>query len=658
MLLLAFVCAPAHAISRDEVLARAEAWLADGPLYSWDAWYTETVSGECCYRTDCSGFVSVLWGLPAPGHTTYSFAGGVWDDGVSYVIDPSELLPGDALNEPGDPSAGTGHIMLYVSGDFASGYVEVYHSYATGQPAAHEWVYINPSEWVPIRYVGIEDCEAEACDLIDNDCDGQVNEDYVCEIAAEPAVDASRHDTGTHTDVDGDGLADVCGRNADGFRCARAATGAETAVLAYFSDANGFNDVANSATVRTADVNGDGRADACGRQDAEGFRCFLSDGSAFGTVVDGPDWTDANGWADLSNYATIRMADINGDGMDDVCGRGDITFDCYLSDGAALQASTYSVALPDAYGMNQAMYYDTIRLADINADALKDLCIRGPAGFACYLNDGMNFTTKVDGPGLADGYGWGQVQYYTTLDMPDINADERADICIRGPDRVYCWASTGAGFGDTIEGPGLSDGYGWSLEPYRSTMRWADVDGDGRDDLCARGVDDVYCWRSTGTGFDEGFVGPTLSDANGWLDHANYATLALADRTGDGRADLCARGDAGVVCYESTGSSFGAATAGPAWGDAQGWATFEAYDTIAFAGGHEVQEDDTAGGGDSAGGDDSAGDDPARRSPRLPDGIATCGCAAGPTDPKGWFGVTLLGVLAWVRRRTRRSFET
>jgi len=147
-----------RALTRCEVLDAAQRWVDDGVMYSWDAWYTDPTTGWCCYRTDCSGCVSAVWRLPPPGHTTYSFAGGPWDDGVSYVIDASELQPGDALNYPGDPSAGTGHIMLYVSGDFYSGSVEVYEEYGHGHPAVRRWRTINPSIYLPIRLNGIEPC--------------------------------------------------------------------------------------------------------------------------------------------------------------------------------------------------------------------------------------------------------------------------------------------------------------------------------------------------------------------------------------------------------------------------------------------------------------------------------------------------------------------
>ena len=34
-----------------------------------------------------------------------------------------------------------------------------------------------------------------------------------------------------------------------------------------------------------------------------------------------PGWTDAGGWTDPSQYSTIRLADVNGDGSDELLGR-------------------------------------------------------------------------------------------------------------------------------------------------------------------------------------------------------------------------------------------------------------------------------------------------------------------------------------------------
>ena len=88
-------------------LDRAYNWIDLGVMYSETSEYDG-------YRKDCSGFVSYVWQLTDhPGDTTYSLAGGPWNADNSVRIDWSQLTPGDAINFPGDPAAGTGHVMLW-----------------------------------------------------------------------------------------------------------------------------------------------------------------------------------------------------------------------------------------------------------------------------------------------------------------------------------------------------------------------------------------------------------------------------------------------------------------------------------------------------------------------------------------------------------------
>jgi len=87
---------------RRAIIDRALDWVARGVMYS-----QTPQSREGGYRTDCSGLVSMAWGLGPPGNTTHSFAGGPWDNGKSRRINWNELQPGDALNSPQH------HIMLF-----------------------------------------------------------------------------------------------------------------------------------------------------------------------------------------------------------------------------------------------------------------------------------------------------------------------------------------------------------------------------------------------------------------------------------------------------------------------------------------------------------------------------------------------------------------
>src|SRR6185436_3969687 len=104
-----------------------------------------------------------------------------------------------------------------------------------------------------------------------------------------------------------------------------------------------------------------------------------------------------------------------------------------------------------------------------------------------------------------------------------------------------CHLSTGDGFGDTIDGPAWSTDSGWGQYDNWSTIRLGDVDGDGDLDVCARAGKGIVCALWEDGAYGPSFDGPPLSDAAGWDEPARFRTLRLADVDGDGKADLCAR---------------------------------------------------------------------------------------------------------------------
>jgi hypothetical protein len=116
----------------------------------------------------------------------------------------------------------------------------------------------------------------------------------------------------------------------------------------WFSNDLSVNfDEDNWPTVRYADVDGDGLADACGRHDA-GIQCVLAragkgfdyaagyDPTAPGSVriaQNGADQRQKGSFND-NNWKTIQFADVTGDGRADACIRMDYGFQCWVSTGA------------------------------------------------------------------------------------------------------------------------------------------------------------------------------------------------------------------------------------------------------------------------------------------------------------------------------------
>ncbi|MCA9547377.1 MAG: phosphodiester glycosidase family protein, partial [Myxococcales bacterium] len=113
----------------------------------------------------------------------------------------------------------------------------------------------------------------------------------------------------TSTDVDGDGRADVCGRGAAGLWCHRAGDGGFAAARAFevaLSDAQGWADPSNGSTLRFGDLDGDGRADVCARANA-GIRCWLGAPDGVGDRWVGPALSDDEGYAAPGRYAPLLL---------------------------------------------------------------------------------------------------------------------------------------------------------------------------------------------------------------------------------------------------------------------------------------------------------------------------------------------------------------
>jgi hypothetical protein len=369
-------------------------------------------------------------------------------------------------------------------------------------------------------------------------------------------------------DLNGDGRADLCGRAADGVHCALATGttfGSVTRWTGDFSNAGGWHQGPQYySTIALPDVNGDGRADVCGRG-SPGIYCALSSGTGFGAAtVWTANFTDAGGWTTPHYYSTIRYPDVNGDGRADVCGRGSTGIHCALSTGAGFGAPTlWTANFTDAGGWTAPHYYSTIRFPDANGDGRADVCGRGGTGIHCALSTGTGFgAPTLWTANFTDAGGWNQgPHYYGTIRFIDLDADGRADICGRGSLGIHCALSSGSAYGPvTLWTDGFANAGSWHTGPqYYSTIRFADMNGDDRADVCGRGTPGIYCALSTGAGFGTPALWTNnFTDAGGWnLGPHYYATIRLPDLNGDGRADICGRGSPGIYCSLSSGGAFG-----------------------------------------------------------------------------------------------------
>ncbi|NKE61030.1 NlpC/P60 family protein [Lentzea sp. PSKA42] len=93
----------------NEILARAASW--SSVPYSQTGFHTNEYG---TYRTDCSGFASMAWGLPGRPLDPHGGLNSVELAGISRQIDKNDLLPGDLLIDArGDHTAR--HVTIFVS---------------------------------------------------------------------------------------------------------------------------------------------------------------------------------------------------------------------------------------------------------------------------------------------------------------------------------------------------------------------------------------------------------------------------------------------------------------------------------------------------------------------------------------------------------------
>jgi hypothetical protein len=130
-------------LTRTQILARAETWVRAKVPYSMTAYWKDG------YRQDCSGFVSMAWGLDANAWT-----GDLRDYAVR--IGKDALRPGDVLlfHNAADPRLGS-HVVLF------GGWTDASHTHYTGYEQTRPGTRVrttpyaywtNSARYVPYRY--------------------------------------------------------------------------------------------------------------------------------------------------------------------------------------------------------------------------------------------------------------------------------------------------------------------------------------------------------------------------------------------------------------------------------------------------------------------------------------------------------------------------
>jgi len=305
-------------------------------------------------------------------------------------------------------------------------------------------------------------------------------------------------------------------------------------------------------SIRLADVNGDGKADIVGRN-AGGIYVALSTGLGFANQEQwSSEFSDDNGWAVAQYSSTIRWADVNGDQKADLIIRSADGIRVALSTGSGFEQSTlWSGFFSDdaTQPWNKvAGYSQTISMADVNGDGLSDIVARGPEGVYFGLSSSTSFiqptlwTTEFSDKGTVP---WKEHRYSSTFQLADVNGDGRADLIVRGPKGILVSLSTGDGFQTaSLWSESFSNASGWINDVSADkAMRSGDVNGDGMADIMVRGRDGVHVLISTGHTFLED---RSWYQSN-YTDYFQNNTFQCADINGDHRCDFIIRSRDGVA---------------------------------------------------------------------------------------------------------------
>ena len=358
-------------------------------------------------------------------------------------------------------------------------------------------------------------------------------------------------------DVNGDGRDDVVGfGNAGVYVSLSNGDGTfqpiQLAVNNYGYDAGGWRVERHPRML--GDVNGDGRADIVGFGYAG---AYVSLGNVNGTfqapqlVVANYGYDDAAGRWRVEQHPRM-LADVNGDGRDDIVGFGNAGV--YVSRSNANGTFRGPQLVVANYGYlagGWRVEWHPRMMADVNGDGRADIVGFGNAGtYVSRSNANGTFQAPqlvVANYGYSDGAGGWRIERHPRV-MADVNGNGRADIVGFGNAGVYTSRSNANG---TFQAPffavanyGYSAG-GWQVDRHPRML--GRLNADARDDIVGFGNAGVYVSRSNANGT---FQAPQLVvanfgyDAGGW--RVERHPRMIGDITGDGRDDIVGFGNAGV----------------------------------------------------------------------------------------------------------------
>lgn len=324
-------------------------------------------------------------------------------------------------------------------------------------------------------------------------------------------------------DVNGDGFGDVLARTSDGGLWLYPGNG-KGGFLARSYVGSGWQNFQRLVSV--GDFNGDSRNDllAVGNDG----KLWLYAGNGAGSFLDGVQI--GQGW---DVFASLASAGSFGGGSAGLLATAtDGTLYAYPGDGKG-------GFLPRTVaGTGWSAAGDLVGGQDFTGDKSPDVLTAKGDGMTLYPGDGQGFATR-----LPIGAGWNQ--FAQVWEAGDFDGDGVADVLARAKDGAL-WLYPGNGSGGFL--PRVQVGSGWN--GFTAVVSAGDFDGDTHPDLVARTSDGVL-WLYPTDG--EGQFLARKQIGTGWQGFSEL--LAPGDFSGDGKADLLARtADGALWLYPGNGS--------------------------------------------------------------------------------------------------------
>ena len=280
-----------------------------------------------------------------------------------------------------------------------------------------------------------------------------------------------------------------------------------------FSDGNGWGTGPHVySTIQLADIDGEPGEELVGRSGADGLHVYKWNGAGWTQLAGVPALDDSHGFGSESLYRTIQFADLDGRPGEELLfreanGLHAAKYQPGANGGSWVRVIDGNQPFSDSNGgFNAPARYWTIQTADLDGDGVAEVLGRGQNGMvvlkytAASLTSGSWVMLTEQGP-FTDASGWTAPQNYKTIQLADINGDKKAELLGRAGDgmHAYEWdagAKSWTEIGSASAVPALADDPWAKGEQYYTTIQTGNVDGDakGQAELLARGTTGMRTW--------------------------------------------------------------------------------------------------------------------------------------------------------------------